>query len=117
METNSVLLVVALALLVILGLLVWLRWMFRIILVGAIIGTCLIAAVMLYAALMHNPQGEFCRYVAGDEQGSAIASFLGQEPCLVDWAHWLSLGLFPVIILFIPAVFVIFAFDMANRNT
>jgi hypothetical protein len=51
----------------------------------------LVTMLALYAALQHNPQGEFCIYVK-DEPGDWLARMLGQEPCQIVWSEWIRLA-------------------------
>ena len=60
-----------------------------------------VGLVACYAALEHNPQGEFCIYV----DAGAFANYSAQgQPCLINWAN-VSLLFF---VWFIPASVVFF---------
>lgn len=50
-------------------------------------------AYFMYAALLHNPQEEFCRYV-GNAPGDMLARLLGQQACSIAWHSWIMIGVF-----------------------
>ncbi|OGQ07433.1 MAG: hypothetical protein A3G32_00685 [Deltaproteobacteria bacterium RIFCSPLOWO2_12_FULL_40_28] len=55
-----------------------------------------VAGLMMWIAMKHNPQGEFCTYIDADN-------------CEIQWLHWSGLGLswfFPSFLIFMILGFV-----------
>jgi hypothetical protein len=75
-----------------------------------------VSLFMVYAALEHNPQEEFCSYVSP----SAFANYSAYgDPCLINWGA-ISWVFFPwllvALILFFYAPYVLWRLGRRNEN-